>query len=88
MASGLLGLVRQGSIPWMIVGLIAFSSVVVFRPLSLLLTEMLKQERRNTMRQTTRLKKLALRFIKLFGLSLVNSIWAIETNIVAGALPA
>lgn len=40
------------------------------------------------MRKKTLLKDTVIFNFKLFGLALVETLWAIETSIVAGALPA
>lgn len=40
------------------------------------------------MRKMTRLKYCIRFHIKLYGLALIETIWAIEANVVAGALPA
>ena len=78
----LIGLVAQGSIPWACVGLIAFLHIVFLRLVSLRLSVPA-----NSNKEVVFMKKTAHR-IRLFGLSILETIWAIETNSAAGALPA
>jgi len=78
----LIGLVAQGSIPWVCVGLIALFQIALTRLVSLKLSVHSDSRKEvPSMRKKTRL-------IKVFGFSLLDSIWAIETKYAAGALPA
>lgn len=76
----LVGLVAQGSIPWACVGLVVLFQVVLVRLVNLKLTGSTRSKKGGTMNKTYRLR--------LFFCSLLETVWAIETNIAAGALPA
>lgn len=78
----LLGLVALGSIPWAGVGLMALFQIAFVRLASwkLSVPPTLKKEV-TPMRKKTRL-------LRLFGFSMLDTIWAIEASSVAGALPA
>ena len=77
----LIGLVAQGSIPWACVGLIAFLQIVFLRLVSLRLSV-----HTNSNKGVVFMKKTTRR-ISLLGLSMLETIWAIEANSAAGALP-
>lgn len=75
----LLGLVAQGSIPWVwCVGLMVLCLALIIRVFNLKLTVQDKKEDK-TMKQRTH--------FKLLGLSMTESLWTIGTNYVAGTLP-
>ena len=84
----LFGLAEQGSIPWTSVGLIAIFAVAIMRYINLLQTDRLIKQGDDFMGKMTHLKCKLYSHVKLFGLALVETIWAIEASIVAGALPA
>jgi hypothetical protein len=77
----LIGLVAQGSIPWACVGLIAFLQIVFLRLVSLRLSV-----HANSNKEVIFMKKTTQR-LSLLGISMVETIWAIEANSAAGALP-
>jgi len=68
------GLVEQGSIPWTIFGLVVFAQLVVMQ----FVIQAFSQE------VFMRLKE---RFYLLI-VSLLETVWSVEVNIVAVALPA
>lgn len=70
----LVGLVEQGSIPWTIFGLVVFAQLVVMQ----FVIQAFSQE------VFMRLKE---RFYLLI-VSLLETVWSVEVNIVAVALPA
>jgi hypothetical protein len=75
-------LAAQGSIPWACVGLIAFLQIVFLRLVSLKLSVHTNSNKEvMLMKKTTHLRR-------LLGLSILETIWAIEANSAAGALPA
>ena len=81
-------MVAQGSIPWAGVGLIALFSVAIMPLISLFLTDRINDEKGgNNMERKTLLKDKLSNSIKLLGISLLETLWAIETSIAAGALP-
>ena len=69
-----MGLVEQGSIPWTILGLVVFTYLVMMQ----FVIRAFSQE------VFMRLKKCFYLFIP----SLLETVWSIEVNVVAGALPA
>jgi len=77
----LIGLVAQGSIPWACVGLIAFLPIAFLRLVSLKLSVPASSDK-----EVVFMKKTTQR-LSLLGISMVETIWAIETNSAAGALP-
>lgn len=84
----LFGLAEQGSIPCTSVGLIALFAVATMRYINLLQADRLTKQGGDFMGKMTHLKCELIFHVKLFGLALVETLWAIEANIVAGALPA
>lgn len=78
----LIGLVAQGSIPWTCAGLIALFQIAFLRLVSLNLSVHSKPKK-----EVTLMRQKAHR-LRLFGLSMLETIWAIEASSVAGALPA
>ena len=78
----LIGLVAQGSIPWASVGLIALFQLAFLRAASWKLSGPTKPKKEVVpMRKKTHL-------LRLFGFSMLDTIWAIEASSAAGALPA
>lgn len=75
----LIGLVRQGSIPWTLVGLGALSLLVVTSAVIRKVQENCLQERRMPMTNKRTI---------MFGLSTLDVLWGVGTSSVAGALPA
>ena len=77
----LTGLAEQGSIPWMAVGLVAFFSVVAVRSYSRKLLDTTARRGEVSMRKTTG-------HAHVVAVSTLESLWAIGTSSIAGALPA
>ena len=75
-----MGLVAQGSIPWLFVGLVALFQIVLVRLVNLRFAGSTKSKEGGAMKEMYRLR--------LFFCSLLETVWAIETDIIAGALPA
>jgi hypothetical protein len=83
----LFGLAGKGSILLVSVGLIAIFFVALVRHINLMQTDKINSKGGYFMRQKTNLKCIFSQ-IKLLEIALLETIWAIETNLVAGALPA
>ena len=77
----LIGVAAQGSIPWACVGLIAFLQIVFLRLVSLKLSVLT-----NSNKEVVFMKKTTQR-LSLLGISMVETIWAIEAKSAAGVLP-
>jgi len=75
-----MGLVAQGSIPWAFVGLVILFQIVLVRLVNLRVAGSTRSEKGGTMNKTYR--------ARLFLCSLLETLWAIETNVAAGGLPA
>ena len=78
----LIGLVAQGSIPWACVGLIALFTIAVTRLVGLNLSV-----HSDLTKEVIPMRKKTHLFL-VFGFSLLDFLWAIETKYAAGALPA
>jgi len=72
-------MVAQGSVPWALVCFIILLLITLVRYMSLRISLSGKEEK---------VMKLTIHRIKLFALSLTETIWIIATNTAAGALPA
>jgi len=78
----LIGLVAQGSIPWACVGLVALFTIAVTRFVGLNLSV------HSDLTKEVKLMRKKTHLFRVFGSSLLDTIWAIETKYAAGALPA
>lgn len=78
----LIGLVAQGSIPWASVGLIALFQIAFLRVASWKLSVPA------TLKKEVMPMRKKIHWLRLFGFSVLDTIWAIEASSAAGALPA
>jgi len=74
----LIGLVCQGSIPWVSIGIIVFIMLVLIKHF-INLSECSENRKEVTMIQKTKTK---------LSIAIVQTIWTIGTNVTAGVLPA
>jgi hypothetical protein len=77
----LAGQIAKGSTPWMAFGLIALSSMVCLHWISSRLSAFTDVKKEDIMKNQKHIS------VTLF-ISWLNTLWAIETNVVAGALSA
>lgn len=71
----------QGSIPWVVVALIVLFQIALLRLAGLGLSARASRTEEAPMRQEAHV-------LRLFGLSMLDTVWAIEAGSAAGALPA